>query len=369
MTSLHRLVVLAALCCGVEAAADEYEISFPTDTTGAVLDTTLDEVFEDDVFGAKAYMAVGIEKSTDGGAQRALIHFDDLFTDDGESPEDGVPYDSAILVAQLVLDVREFEDEFESFPSAFQLYAARVLEEWDEDEATWNHAVDGVSWSADGCGEGCSADATDVVAWAPDESQIRIDVKKFLELWVTGEEAMHGLVIYLAASELMFNADDATVVRFEIASTEGEAKGHGVPPYLRIEYAAPDADADGFDVYSDCDDDDDEVNPAAEDVPGNGVDEDCDGVDAEEPEPEDSEIDVDGDRYAASVDCDDADAAVFPGAYETCEDGIDQDCDGLDPMCETSFRQPIPCGCSAGAGSFAAWWLMVGLGWSRRRRD
>lgn len=39
--------------------------------------------------------------------------------------------------------------------------------------------------------------------------------------------------------------------------------------------------------------------------------------------------DVDGDGYTVEGgDCDDANAAVNPGAEEVCEDGIDQDCDG-----------------------------------------
>ncbi len=39
-------------------------------------------------------------------------------------------------------------------------------------------------------------------------------------------------------------------------------------------------------------------------------------------------FDADGDGWFASEDCDDADAAVNPGAEEICRNGIDDDCDG-----------------------------------------
>jgi len=40
--------------------------------------------------------------------------------------------------------------------------------------------------------------------------------------------------------------------------------------------------------------------------------------------------DADGDGFAADLDCNDADASVYPGASEIGHDGIDQDCNGFD---------------------------------------
>ncbi len=45
-------------------------------------------------------------------------------------------------------------------------------------------------------------------------------------------------------------------------------------------------------------------------------------------------VDADGDGFAAGFDCNDADPSIRPGAEDIVGDGIDQDCDGLD--------QPVP---------------------------
>ena len=41
-------------------------------------------------------------------------------------------------------------------------------------------------------------------------------------------------------------------------------------------------------------------------------------------------VDLDGDGYGPTLDCDDTDATVYPGAPEAGRDGIDQDCNGYD---------------------------------------
>ena len=97
---------------------------------------------------------------------------------------------------------------------------------------------------------------------------------------------------------------------------------------------------------TDCDDERSDVNPVAEELIGDEVDGDCNGVEL-------CYVDADGDGYRTTevvqsvdadcsddgeatldeplVDCDDTRAGVNPGAEEISGDGVDQDCDGTDP--------------------------------------
>ena len=102
-----------------------------------------------------------------------------------------------------------------------------------------------------------------------------------------------------------------------------------------IPYDGIDQDCDGLDVVdvdedsfvavqaggSDCDDDDEKVNPGAAEIPYDGVDNDCSGADLR---------DVDGDGHDSHVvggdDCNDNDATIYPGAPEVPYDDVDQDC-------------------------------------------
>lgn len=91
-----------------------------------------------------------------------------------------------------------------------------------------------------------------------------------------------------------------------------------------------DTDNDGFfaqtgcGTLADCDDELALINPAAADICGDGIDNNCSGyVD------EGCPADNDSDGYDATIDCDDSNPWVFPGAVELCDDGLDNDCNQL----------------------------------------
>ncbi len=91
---------------------------------------------------------------------------------------------------------------------------------------------------------------------------------------------------------------------------------------------AVDLDGDGYTNAVDCDDDNPDIHPGAEDEPGDGIDSNCDGVDG-------IAVDEDGDGYSNAVDCNDSDPSIYPGAADPEGDGVDQNCDGVDGVAPT----------------------------------
>ncbi len=172
-----------------------------------------------------------------------------------------------------------------------------------------------------------------------------------------------------------------------------------------------DADGDGFgdpasataacqqpsgwvDNDEDCDDGDAAIHPSADELCDH-IDNDCDGT-VDEDDAVDAptwydDVDVDGygdpdsavracDRpegYRSNGDdCDDHDPTTYPGATDVPDDGIDQDCDGMDAESppEDTAAEPEPedtgtpkgeggKGCSStGSRGVGGWWLLGLLG-------
>ncbi|MCP4806856.1 MAG: hypothetical protein GY913_02135 [Proteobacteria bacterium] len=124
-----------------------------------------------------------------------------------------------------------------------------------------------------------------------------------------------------------------------------------------------DEDGDGYDSTVDCDDTDPDVNPGAQEVcDDNATDEDCDGVADDADDSATGQrtwyVDNDGDGYGEEAgpilscapagaenpdDCDDTDGDVHSDAEEVCGDGIDNDCDTDLGVCrlEGELGEPV----------------------------
>lgn len=105
--------------------------------------------------------------------------------------------------------------------------------------------------------------------------------------------------------------------------------------YKNVDDYCPDNDGDEYADAGcggdDCDDGAFSVNPDAEEIPYDGIDQDCDNDDL-------TDLDEDGfdAEEAGGDDCDDADDDIYPFRLEECN-GIDDNCDGaIDEGLETT---------------------------------
>ncbi len=97
-----------------------------------------------------------------------------------------------------------------------------------------------------------------------------------------------------------------------------DGDGYGDPDGIPASDCGP---PEGYAASADdCDDGDAMVNPGMDEVPCDGIDNDCDPVTIDEP-------DADGDGYTACDDCDDSDGSINPSGTEVVCDDADNDCD------------------------------------------
>jgi len=113
---------------------------------------------------------------------------------------------------------------------------------------------------------------------------------------------------------------------------DADTDGYGLPG--GVDGACDGEDCDAC-LGEDCDDTAAAVHPGATETPCNGLDDDCDSASADAPDADLDDFDVcepddPGDLDDEAADCDDADASIHPGAQDLPNDGVDQDCDGAD---------------------------------------
>jgi hypothetical protein len=199
-------------------------------------------------------------------------------------------------------------------------------------------AVDAATWYADTDGDGYG-DAAVTVAACTQPSGYVADASDC-------DDASNA--VNPGATEVCNGADDdcdggvdAGAVDAATWYADADGDGYGDPAATAVACTQPSGHvADS----TDCDDASSAVNPGATEV-CNGVDDDCDGtVDIGAMDASTWYADTDGDGYgdpattavactaptghvADGSDCDDGEAAVHPGATDTC-DGLDNDCDG-----------------------------------------
>jgi hypothetical protein len=201
-------------------------------------------------------------------------------------------------------------------------------------------AADASTWYADTDGDGYGDGASPAVACAAPSGTVA-DSSDCDD----GDGAIHP-----AATELCDGADndcdggtdedDAADASTWYADSDGDGWGDSASTVISCSQPSGYAAEGG-----DCDEGEAAVHPGADEL-CNSIDDDCDGGTDEEPiDAQRWYTDGDGDGYgdpatgatactqpsgtvADGDDCDDGDASVHPGAFETWYDGVDQDCSG-----------------------------------------
>jgi len=171
----------------------------------------------------------------------------------------------------------------------------------------------------------------------------------------------HNASIHPGATEIPGNGIDENCDARESCFLDADHDGHGSTTVVSSDLGDFTCSHLGVAQTSDdCDDFDPTTHPGATDIPGNNVDEDCDGhavcfADADNdgcPFPDlvispttrcDGPFQGTQAELDACVDCDDVDPARHPGATEVCDpNNTDEDCNGLADDADPGATGQIP---------------------------
>ena len=145
--------------------------------------------------------------------------------------------------------------------------------------------------------------------------------------------------IYPGASEIVADGIDEDCDGAEVCYQDNDGDGFGSnATLLSLDLDCLDAGESGNNL--DCNDGNASINPTETEIVADGIDQNCDGQEV-------CYLDNDGDGYGSpatvisadidcfdagesdnSIDCDDGNVNIYPGAPEIVADGIDQDCNG-----------------------------------------
>ncbi len=337
-----------------------YSVSGAGDVNGDGYDDVVVGAYKDDDSGSEsgsAYLYLGSESGIDASSETKLLASDGSYYDEfgwsvsGAGDVDGDGYDDIVVGATE-------DDDMGSDAGAAYLFHGHCTTVWYADS------------DGDGFGDGSDTSCSAASGYVTDSTDCD-----------DGDSAINP-----AASEVcdavdndcdgLVDDDDGSLDSSTWSSwyADQDSDGYGDPS---DPVAACDQPSGYVDNSDDCDDTDDSVSPAADEL-CNELDDDCDDT-VDEGDATDAATwygDGDGDGFTDAElsvaaceppsgyaeasdepDCDDSDSSVHPGAEEIAGDGIDQDCDGADLQREPGDTgdKGEGRGCASGAPAGGAW--------------
>jgi hypothetical protein len=267
-----------------------------------------------------------------------------------DSDDDGYRETTGLTIASSDMDCTDSGEGGASEPPT----------DCDDDDATIHPAardivLDGIDQNCDG-GDDCYADADGDGYAASDGTTVvsaDFDCTDAGEAGVTvpatdcddSDPLINPGAAETAGDELDLNCDGSEICLSD-ADLDGYAATGGITVISDDTDCTDEGEARIGDATGDCDDENPDVYPGAEDIIADGIDGDCDGrevcytdgdgdgvpaVGSVTMLSSDADCEDEGEAIASDIyDCNDADASVYPGAPEIVVDGIDQDCDGGD---------------------------------------